>query len=128
MSSLFIILDTQGPNLNFLAQQTRQDFMINSWIIIYPIERSQIFNSDERIVQHFHDEFEHIRGIHLNSKFYVAVLSENLTTESKLSYCEMKLFEIYRKSEQSELMSGKISSTIIENNAVSRSNENFSKI
>ena len=126
MSTLFIILDTQDPNLNFLAKKTQHDFMMNSWLIFYPIESSQIFNSDERIVQYFQEEFKYIRGIHLNSKLYVAVLSDNLTIESQLSYCEIKLFEIYRRSEQSELISGKITSTTIENIADSRSNENFS--
>ena len=125
-STLFIILDTQGPNMNFLSRQTRHDFVINSWLIFFHVESSLIFNSDDKLAQTFDLAFKYVRGIHFNSRMYVAVTKTDVTKQSQLEFNDLKLFEIYRRSEDGEVLSTKISSLTIENCEYPFSNDNFS--
>jgi hypothetical protein len=97
-STLFILIDHQSQNINFIANQTKSSFVEYSWLILYP---SNLPN-DSEITKTIQTDLQQIRQIEFDSRIYVADVFRN---NNEL---DLKLFEVYRKSEKGELIVKKI--------------------
>jgi hypothetical protein len=92
-SSLNIVLDFDPNVKNFLAEQNRNVFSNNSWLVIFP----SILNSS--LTQTIETEFSSLEGICLNSLFYVLAIKSN---------DNFKIFELFRTRESGDLIASEV--------------------
>ena len=66
-STLFILLDTQASNMNFLINQTSHDFVIHSWLILWH-QMSTV--SELELTNKVQTELQHVKGVNFTNQFF----------------------------------------------------------